>query len=80
MNQERKKILELVQKGKLSAQEAIILLEALGEDGEKKAPINEAIQTEPTEPKQTEKISHDEEFQGTQTEEKQQHQEKNEQG
>ena len=32
MKQERKKILKMVQSGKLSAQEAIILLEALEQD------------------------------------------------
>ncbi|MCR2822433.1 DUF4097 family beta strand repeat-containing protein [Lederbergia panacisoli] len=87
MNQERKKILELVQKGKLSAQEAIILLEALDESTVKKetpineaestsAPINEAEETKETEPKLTEEASHDEVFQGTQTEGNQQQQEK----
>jgi len=89
MNQERKRILELVQKGKLSAQEAIILLEALDEAGEKtdatineaeqtNTPINEAEQTKEAEPKQTE-TPNDEVFQGTRTEEKQE-EEKNEQG
>ncbi|MBS4200328.1 DUF4097 domain-containing protein [Bacillus sp. FJAT-49732] len=70
MNQERKKILELVQKGKLSAQEAIILLEALDEDGEMKAPVSE------TEHKTLEAEQHEnttsEEFIGSQEEDKKQ--------
>ncbi|MBS4219400.1 DUF4097 domain-containing protein [Bacillus sp. FJAT-49711] len=87
MNQERKRILELVQKGKLSAQEAIILLEALDEAGEKtdatineaeqtNTPINEAEQTKEAEPKQTE-TPNDEVFQGTHTEEKQEEEKMN---
>jgi len=56
MNQERKKILELVQKGKLSAQEAIILLEALEDDGNN-ASVSETEQVKTTpQPQQSENI------------------------
>jgi len=60
MNQERKRILEMVQNGKLSAQEAIILLEALESDLVDKAvseqsavsEVEDKVQTVDSEPNQ----------------------------
>ncbi|MCJ7840209.1 DUF4097 family beta strand repeat-containing protein [Lederbergia sp. NSJ-179] len=49
MNQEKKRILELVQNGKLSAQEAIILLEALEEEAVKEpSPTKQKLEEENT--------------------------------
>ncbi|MCJ8007681.1 DUF4097 family beta strand repeat-containing protein [Lederbergia wuyishanensis] len=76
MNQERKKILELVQKGKLSAQEAIILLEAL-EDGGNNASVSETEQVKTTpQPQQSEK-TYDEDFSESQSSEKQEQEKTN---
>ncbi|MBW8349535.1 DUF4097 family beta strand repeat-containing protein [Bacillus sp. IITD106] len=74
MNQERKKILELVQKGKLSAQEAIILLEALEENGEKKDPVSDVFTSEE---KQTDHTPPDEKEFEFKTEEKKQQEKTN---
>src|SRR5690606_20269066 len=49
MSQERKRILEMVQEGKLSAQEAIILLDALDGKSDVKASTQDSATTTPVE-------------------------------